>query len=219
MTPWARFKDLHKRMSSTIVDHFRGKAGWTMGTQTSAHHLINLQKRFVSVIKWSSKVNNIWTDPIFCQLAKGERGFPGSSKESTTTVQEMQDMGLISRLRKILSRGNGNLPVFLPGKFHDERSLTGYGHKCKRVRHDWEQGHKKEEHNWGNRSQALDLVVKYPYGHGNGDSREILSDNWSRGQEKDMVSRLGMCTWKNQSTELLTETWRQAFRTFVGTTC
>ena len=35
--------------------------------------------------------------------------------------------------------GKGNFPVFLPGKFHGQRSLAGYSSwSCKRVRHDLE---------------------------------------------------------------------------------
>ena len=37
------------------------------------------------------------------------------------------DRGLISGLGRFLGEENGNpTPVFLPGKFHGQRSLTGY---------------------------------------------------------------------------------------------
>ena len=40
---------------------------------------------------------------------------------------DVRDRGLISGLGRFLGVENGNpTPVFLPGKFHGERSLTGY---------------------------------------------------------------------------------------------
>ena len=42
------------------------------------------------------------------------------------------DTGSVPQQVKSLGEGNGNLSVFLPGKFHGQRSLAGYspwGHK------------------------------------------------------------------------------------------
>ena len=58
-------------------------------------------------------------------------GFPGSSvnKESAYSAG---DLGSIPGLGRSPGGGNGNPPVFLPGKYHGQRSLVGYspwGHK------------------------------------------------------------------------------------------
>ena len=51
-------------------------------------------------------------------------GFPGGSdgKESACNAG---DLGLIPGLGRSPREGNGN-PVFFPGEFHGQRSLTGY---------------------------------------------------------------------------------------------
>ena len=58
-----------------------------------------------------------------------------SGKESTCSTG---DTGLIPGSGRSAGKGNGNpIPVFLPGEFHEQKSLAGYspwGHK--RVRHD-----------------------------------------------------------------------------------
>ena len=62
-------------------------------------------------------------------------GFPPGSvvKNLTVSAEDAQDAGLISWLRKILwSRKQQPIPLFLSGKFHQQRSLAGYspwGHK------------------------------------------------------------------------------------------
>ena len=56
------------------------------------------------------------------------RHFPGGSagKESACSTG---DLGLISVLGRSPGERNGNpLPVFLPGEFHEHRSLVGYSH-------------------------------------------------------------------------------------------
>ena len=58
-----------------------------------------------------------------------------SGKEPTCSTG---DTGLIPGSGRSAGKGNGNpIPVFLPGEFHEQKSLAGYspwGHK--RVRHD-----------------------------------------------------------------------------------
>ena len=58
-------------------------------------------------------------------------GFPGGSdgKESACSVG---DLGLIPGLRRSPGEGNDNPLLFLPGKFHGQRTLADYspqGHK------------------------------------------------------------------------------------------
>ena len=52
-------------------------------------------------------------------------GLPGVSvsKESAYNVG---DLGLIPGLERCLGEGDGYPPVFLPGQFHEQRSLAGY---------------------------------------------------------------------------------------------
>ena len=49
----------------------------------------------------------------------------------------MGDSGLISGSRRCPGEGNGNLPVFLPGKFHGQQCLEGYSPRGRKsVGHD-----------------------------------------------------------------------------------
>ena len=56
-------------------------------------------------------------------------GLPGVSvsKESAYNVG---DLGLIPGLERCLGEGDGYPPVFLPGQFHEQRSLAGYSSWC-----------------------------------------------------------------------------------------
>ena len=47
-------------------------------------------------------------------------------KNLPTNAGDTRDTGLIPGLRKSSGAVNGNVPVFLPGKFHGQRSLAGY---------------------------------------------------------------------------------------------
>ena len=56
-------------------------------------------------------------------------GFPGGS-DSKESVCNAGDLALIPGSRRSL--GEGNTPIFLPGKFHEQGKLAGYspwGHK------------------------------------------------------------------------------------------
>ena len=52
-------------------------------------------------------------------------GFPGGS-DGKESVCNAEDLGLIPGSGRSPGEGNGNTPVFLPGKFHGQRSLVGY---------------------------------------------------------------------------------------------
>ena len=61
-------------------------------------------------------------------------GFPGGSvvKNSPVNAGDARDVGSIPGSGRSLGVGNGNLPIFLPGKCHGQRSLADYspwGHK------------------------------------------------------------------------------------------
>ena len=49
---------------------------------------------------------------------------------------DMRDVGSIPESGRFLGEGNGNLPIFLPGKSHGQRNLVGYSPEGRRVRHD-----------------------------------------------------------------------------------
>ena len=49
-----------------------------------------------------------------------------SGKDSTGNRSGARDVSSISGLGRSPGVGNGNSPVFLPGKSHGQRSLTGY---------------------------------------------------------------------------------------------
>ena len=53
------------------------------------------------------------------------RGFPGGS-EGKESACNAGDLGSIPELGRCPREGNGSIPVFLPGKFHGQRSLVGY---------------------------------------------------------------------------------------------
>ena len=53
-------------------------------------------------------------------------GFPGGSVVKNP-LANTGDAGLISGLGRSPGVGNDNPLVFLPGKFHGQRSLVGYG--------------------------------------------------------------------------------------------
>ena len=56
-------------------------------------------------------------------------------------MQGMQEIRVRSLVGKIpRSRNWQPTPVFLPGKFHGQRSLEGYSHGAQRVGHDWAHG-------------------------------------------------------------------------------
>ena len=67
------------------------------------------------------------------------RGSPGGSvvKNTPANARDTGDMGFIPGLERSLGGGNGNLPVFLPGKSQGQRSLAGFSPWSHRVRHDW----------------------------------------------------------------------------------
>ena len=52
-------------------------------------------------------------------------GFPGGS-DGKESVCNAEDLGLIPGSGRSPGEGNGNTPVFLPGKFHGQRSLVVY---------------------------------------------------------------------------------------------
>ena len=63
-------------------------------------------------------------------------GFPGGSvvKNPPVIAGGVRDAGLIPKMGRSPEEGKGNLPLvlFLPEKFHGQRSLVGYspwGHK------------------------------------------------------------------------------------------
>ena len=78
---------------------------------------------------------------------QSERGFPGgpSSKESACQCRRHTRHRFDRWVSKILwSRKWQRAPVFLPGKFHGQRSLSGYSPQGRiRVRHDWAHTPKK----------------------------------------------------------------------------
>ena len=56
-------------------------------------------------------------------------GFPGGAvvKNLPASAVDIRDSGLIPATGRSPGRGNGHpLPVFLPEKFHGQRSLVGY---------------------------------------------------------------------------------------------
>ena len=52
-------------------------------------------------------------------------GFPGGSA-GRESVCNAEDLGLIPGSGRSPGEGNGNTPVYLPRKFHGQRSLAGY---------------------------------------------------------------------------------------------
>ena len=49
-----------------------------------------------------------------------------SSEESASQPANTGDMGSIPGLGRSPGVGNGNMPVFLPGRYHGQKSLAGY---------------------------------------------------------------------------------------------
>ena len=47
-------------------------------------------------------------------------------KNAPANEGDARDAGFIPGLRRSPEEGNGNTPVFLPGKFHGPKSLVGY---------------------------------------------------------------------------------------------
>ena len=63
-------------------------------------------------------------------------GFPGGSVVKNPPANA-GDVGSIPGSGRSLGEENGNPPILLPGKFHEEGILAGYSpYGCKRVRHD-----------------------------------------------------------------------------------
>ena len=60
----------------------------------------------------------------------------------------MQDAGSIPGLGRSPGEGNGNSPVFLPGKSHGQSSLVDYSPR----------DHKRVRHNWATKQQLLSLI-------------------------------------------------------------
>ena len=95
-----------------------------------------LCKSFIMFILY--KIENI-SFVRFLQGTKVTRGFPGgaSDKESTCQCRRLERCGFDSYVGKTpWSRKWQPTPVFVPGKFHGQRSLAGYSPWCHRVRQD-----------------------------------------------------------------------------------
>ena len=65
------------------------------------------------------------------------RSFPGGTvvKNLPASAEDARNTGSIPGSVRSLGGGNGNPLVFLPGKFHGQRSLAGYSPWGYRVRH------------------------------------------------------------------------------------
>ena len=61
--------------------------------------------------------------------------FPGGS-DGKVSAYNAGDPGSIPGSGRSPEEGNGNLPVFLPGKYHGQRSLVGFSPWDRKVRHD-----------------------------------------------------------------------------------
>ena len=72
-------------------------------------------------------------------------------KNSPANVGDMRDTGSIPGQGRSLEEEMATTPVFLPGKFHGQRSLAGYS----------PQGHKREGHNLAAKQQppSLPLII------------------------------------------------------------
>ena len=55
-------------------------------------------------------------------------------KNQPANAVDARDVGLIPRSGRSPGVGNGPTPVFLPGKFHGQRSLTSYSHEAAKSR-------------------------------------------------------------------------------------
>ena len=72
------------------------------------------------------------TDLIEFEQTPGDRGFPGAPqgvlvvKDPPANAGDIRDAGLILKLGRTWRRKWQPTPVFLPGKFHEQRSLGGY---------------------------------------------------------------------------------------------
>ena len=73
-------------------------------------------------LKWSG---HVVLSLIINKEAKIPKGFPGGSALKNLPANA-GDVGLIPGLGRSSGEGNGNRLVFLPGKSHGPRSLTGY---------------------------------------------------------------------------------------------
>ena len=98
-------------------------------------------------VQWTLMGSGLWLVMMHqCKFINGNKcttlcraqGFPGgaSGKEFACQAGDAREVSLISGLGRSPGVGNGNAlsptPVFLPGKFHGQRSITGYspwGHK------------------------------------------------------------------------------------------
>ena len=68
----------------------------------------------------------------FVQCFCRDWGFPSGGSDGKESTFSAGDLGLIPGLGRATGEEWQPIPVFLPGEFHEERSLTGYcpwGHK------------------------------------------------------------------------------------------
>ena len=87
-------------------------------------------------MRWLDRITDS-VDINFSKLQRLPRWL--SCKESAC---QRRRLGLDPWVRKILLRKKWQpIPVFLPGKWHGQRSLVGYSAHVHRVRHDWDIEH------------------------------------------------------------------------------
>ena len=79
--------------------------------------MIHAPTQITQLVSWGSR-----------DLNTGHSGLPrmGSGRESACHARDTRDAGSIPGSGRSPGVGNGNSPVFLPEKFHGQRSLAGY---------------------------------------------------------------------------------------------
>ena len=83
----------------------------------------------ISLTRWTF-VGKVMSQ-LFNMLSRLVMGFPGGS-DGKASAYNAGDLGLIPGSGRSPGEGNGNTPVFMPGKSHGPKSLGGYspwGHK------------------------------------------------------------------------------------------
>ena len=99
-----------------IMEIYNGKGSYLISFQP----LLFTHWIFSNTLKLAREKNNYRA--LFVAV-----GFPDGTAEKTTPMQETKRLGFDPWVRKILRGRNWQpAPVFLPQKFHGQRSLAGY---------------------------------------------------------------------------------------------